>query len=106
MLVTPRRVAVVGHVEHVSLTRVEALPAPGDIVHVDDARVFPGGGGGVAFAQLARSPAEAHLFTAFGSGDAGLESAALIAGTGAVHAGRREERHPRSIVLVTPDGER
>jgi ribokinase len=102
----PRRVAVVGHVEHVSLDRVPALPRPGDIVHLDAPHVFPGGGGGVAFAQLARSPAEAHLFTAFGAGEAGAASAREIAGVGTVHAARRAEPHPFSVVLVTPDGER
>jgi ribokinase len=102
----PRRVAVIGHVEHVSLARVPALPAPGDIVHIDAPITFPGGGGGVAFAQLARSTAEALLFTAFGSGDAGTEAAREIANTGHVHAARRDERHPYSVVLVTPDGER
>jgi ribokinase len=102
----PRRVAVVGHVEHVSLTRVAHLPAPGDIVHVDHPRVFPGGGGGVAFTQLARSPAEAHLFTAFGAGDQGDEAAREIARAGSVHAARRPVHHPHSLVLVTPDGER
>jgi ribokinase len=103
---TPRRVAVVGHVEHVSLTRVPRLPAPGDIVHIDHPVTFPGGGGGVAFAQLARSSAEALLFTAFGSGDAGAEAAREIGRAGTVHSAARETPHPRSVVLVTPDGER
>ncbi|HET7754884.1 MAG TPA: sugar kinase [Anaeromyxobacteraceae bacterium] len=102
----PRRVAVVGHVEHVSLARVPALPAPGDIVHIDQPITFPGGGGGVAYAQLARSAAEAHLFTAFGTGDAGDEAAREIGRAGRVHAARRDVPHPRSVVLVTPDGER
>lgn len=102
----PRRVAVVGHVEHVTLTRVPAVPSPGDIVHIEDARVFPGGGGGVAFAQLARSPAEAHLFTAFGEGDVGAEARREIARAGQVHAASRTVKHPHSLVLVTPDGER
>ncbi len=105
-MVLPRRVAVIGHVEHVSMERVSGLPRPGDIVHLDHPTVFPGGGGGVAFAQLARSPAEVHLFTAFGSGDAGVESERAMASHGRVHAVHREVPHPRSVVLVTPDGER
>jgi ribokinase len=101
-----RRVAVVGHVELVSLARVDALPRAGDILHVDRPRTFPGGGGGVAFAQLARSPAEAHLFTAFGSGSAGDEALRELSRAGRIHAARREVPHPHSVVLVTPDGER
>jgi ribokinase len=105
-MVPPRRVAVVGHVEHVTIARVPALPARGDIVHIDHPLTFPGGGGGVAFAQLARSTADAFLFTAFGSGDAGSEAAREIARSGRIHAAARDVKHPRSVVLVTPDGER
>jgi ribokinase len=102
---SPHRLAVVGHVEHVSLDRVTALPHPGDIVHVDRPRTFPGGGGGVAFSQLARSPAEVHFFTAIGK-EGGEELARALGDGGRVHAVRRDVAHPRSVVLVTPDGER
>jgi ribokinase len=100
------RLAVIGHVEHVALTRVAHLPSPGDILHVDDPITFPGGGGGVAFSQLTHSPAEVHMFTAFGRGDHAADCERALAPTGRVHVARREEPHPRSIVLVTPDGER
>jgi ribokinase len=102
---SPQRVAVVGHVEHVSLDRVAALPSPGDIVHVDRPRTFPGGGGGVAFAQLSRSRAEVHFFTALGT-EGGEELEHALAEHGRIHAARREVAHPRSVVFVTPDGER
>jgi ribokinase len=103
----PLRVAVIGHVEHVTLGRVPALPGPGDIAHLDHPMAFPGGGGGMAFAQLVKSPAEAHLFTAFGRGDAGDEVARALAGAGGiVHAARSDAPHTRDVVLVTPDGER
>jgi ribokinase len=102
---SPRRLAVVGHVEHVSLERVAALPSPGDILHVDHPRTFPGGGGGVAFSQLTRSSAEVHFFTAVGA-EGGEELARELGGRGHVHAARRGVPHPRSVVLVTPDGER
>ncbi len=105
-MVLPRRLAVIGHVEHVTMECVPSFPRPGDIVHLDHPIVFPGGGGGVAFAQLARSPAEVHLFTAFGSGDAGVDSERAMSAHGLVHAVHREVRHPRAVVLVTPDGER
>ena len=102
----PRCVAVIGHVEHVTLTRVPALPSPGDIVHIEDAHVFPGGGGGVAYGQLARSAAEAHLFTAFGAGDVGDDARSAISRDGHVHSVSRTVKHPHSLVLVTPGGER
>ena len=68
------RVAVIGHVEHVTLGRVPAVPRPGDIAHLESPRSFPGGGGGVAFFQLTRSPAEVLLYTAA----LALEFAALV----------------------------
>jgi ribokinase len=103
----PPRLAVVGHVEHVTLGRVPVLPPPGGIAHLEAPRAFPGGGGGVALLQLARSPAEVHLFTALGSDEAAAEVEAALRGTRAVlHAARRAGPHTRDIVLVTPDGER
>jgi ribokinase len=103
----PLRLAVVGHVEHVTLGRVAALPGAGDIAHLEEPRWFPGGGGGVAFAQLARSAAELHLFTALGDDEAARDVEAALAATGArIHAARRSEPHTRDVVLVTPDGER
>lgn len=104
---TPCRLAVVGHVEHVTLGDVPALPAAGDIVQLDAPVWFPGGGGGVAFFQLVRSPAEVHLFTALGTDDAGASVAARLGATAAViHAAPRAGPHTRDVVLVTPGGER
>lgn len=103
----PLRLAVIGHVEHITLGRVDAVPRAGEIAHLRAPVTFPGGGGGVAFWQLVRSPAEVHLFTAIGAGEAGAEVEAALAGSGAhVHAARRVEPHTRDVVLVTPDGER
>jgi ribokinase len=101
------RVAVVGHVEHITLGRVPSVPRPGEIAHAEDVRIFPGGGGGIAFFQLARSPAEAHLFTALGNDEAAAQVRARVEATGArIHAARRAEPHTRDLVLITPDGER
>jgi ribokinase len=103
----PLRLAVIGHVEHVTLGAVAALPGPGEIVHLAAPRSFPGGGGGIAFAQLARSDAEVHLFTALGDDEGAREVAAAVARSGArVHAVHRPARHTRDLVLLTPDGER
>ncbi|HEY6910426.1 MAG TPA: sugar kinase, partial [Myxococcales bacterium] len=102
------RVAVIGHVEHVTLGRVEAVPRPGEIAHLEAPRFFPGGGGGVAFFQLARSDAEVLLFTALGNDEAArqVEERVGRAGAFAVHAARRNAPHTRDVVMITPDGER
>jgi ribokinase len=101
--------AVVGHVEHVTLGRTEAEIAPGSIVHLLDARFVPGGGGGIAFAQLGRSDAELHLFTAVGSDAAGrLVEARIRASSDRVHvhAAVRDVEHPRVVVAVDREGRR
>ena len=103
----PVRIAVAGHVEHVTLAAVPELPAPGDIAHLEGALAIAGGGGGNAFFQLARSSAELHLFTALGNDDAARFVEQQIDATGArIHAARRDGPHTRDLVLVTPDGER
>jgi ribokinase len=100
------KIAVIGHVEHVTIGTVAALPAPGDIAHLDRPRIFPGGGGGVAFYQLLHG-AEPILFTALGDDDAGRFVEANLATTGArVFAARRNQPHTRDLVLVTPGGQR
>ncbi|HMC33854.1 MAG TPA: sugar kinase, partial [Myxococcales bacterium] len=101
------RVAVIGHVEHVTLGRVPAVPRPGDIAHLESPRSFPGGGGGVAFFQLTRSPAEVLLYTAAGDDDAAAQVLERLSRTGArVFAARRPQAHTRDVVMITPDGER
>jgi ribokinase len=103
------RIAVVGHVEHVTLGRIATVIEPGEVVHMTDTRFLPGGGGGIAFAQLCRSDAEIHLFTAVGSDEAGRAVEACIrARPGAVHvhAAVRPVEHPRVVVVVDREGHR
>lgn len=103
------RIAVVGHVEHVTLGRTEGVPQPGDIVHLLDARFLPGGGGGLAFAQLCRSDAEIHLFTALGHDAAARaveERIRVAPGRVHVHAAVRAVDHPRVVVVVDAEGRR
>ena len=40
------RICVIGHVEHVTLGRVESVPRPGEIAHMRDACIRAAGGGG------------------------------------------------------------
>jgi ribokinase len=103
------RIAVVGHVEHVTLGRIDGVPGPGDILHLRDTRALPGGGGGLAFAQLCRSDAEIHLFTAVGHDEAGRAVDARIRvapGRVHVHAAVRAVDHPRVVVIIDADGHR
>jgi len=101
------RIAVIGHVEHVTIGAVPSLPAAGEICHLEQPRAFPGGGGGVAFYQLLRGPAEVLLFTALGDDDAGRFVEANLATTrGKVFASRRSRAHTRDVVMVTPGGQR
>jgi ribokinase len=103
----PLRIAVIGHVEHVTIGRAAAVPRAGEIVHLEEPRWFPGGGGGVAFAQLARSDAEVHLFTAVGDDEAGAEVAAEVGRSGArLHLVHRRAPHTRCLALIDGRGER
>jgi len=101
------RIAVIGHVEHVTLGRVAAVPRAGEIAHLQSPRSFPGGGGGIAFFQLTRSDGEILLYTALGNDDAAAEVRDRIGRTGArIFAAVRQQAHTRDVVLITPDGER
>ena len=103
------RIAVIGHVEHVTLGRFAGVIESGAVVHLTDARFAPAGGGGIAFAQLCRSDAELHLFTAVGSDEAGRAVESRIRAHGVrvhVHAAVRDVEHPRVVVVVDRDGRR
>ena len=101
------RIAVIGHVEHITLGRVPAVPRAGDIAHLESPRSFPGGGGGIAFFQLARSPAAILLYTALGDDDAAAQVRERLGRTGArIFAAQRRVPHTRDVVMITPDGER
>jgi len=101
------RLAVIGHVEHVSIGRAAALPQPGEIAHLGEPCQIAGGGGGIAFHQLVRSPAEVHLFTAVGSDEAGKAVERALGKIRAeIHIARRDAPHTRDLAVITPDGER
>jgi len=101
------RVSVIGHVEHITLGRVPAVPRAGEIAHLEEPRFFPGGGGGIAFFQLTRSAAEVLLYTALGNDEAAAAVRGRIAATRArIFAAERQAAHTRDLVMITPDGER
>lgn len=101
------RLAVIGHVEHVTLGFVPVVPLRGEIAHLDNLATIAGGGGGVAYMQLIKSPAEVHLFSALGDDAAADEVEAWLRATrGQLHLVRRPAPHTRDVVMLTPDGER
>jgi ribokinase len=101
------RIAVIGHVEHVTVGRVARVPGPGEIAHLEGPRWFPGGGGGVTFFQLCRSDAQLLLYTALGNDEAAREVEERLRSTHALlHCARRAEPHTRDVVLIPPGGDR
>jgi ribokinase len=99
--------AVIGHVEHVTLGFVPAVPLRAEIAHLDGIVTIAGGGGGVAYMQLAKSPADVHLFSALGHDAAASEVEAQLRATrGHLHLAHRAAPHTRDVVMLTPDGER
>ncbi len=101
------RIAVIGHVEHVSIASVARLPEAGEIVHLDEVVTIAGGGGGLAFFQLNRSPAELYLFSALGNDDsARFVDDRIHATKASIHVAHRDQPHTRDLVLITPEGER
>ena len=101
------KTAVVGHTEWIEFGHVDHVPRPGDIVHATEGWEEPGGGGGVASAQLARLAGTCTFYTALGDDDRALWTRRDLAGLG-VHtvAVTRAERSRRAIVFVDPNGER
>lgn len=101
------KIAVIGHVEHITLGRVPEVPRAGEIAHLQDVVEFPGGGGGVAFYQLVKSDAEVHVFTALGNDQAAqLVERELTASGGIAHVARRDVPHTRDVVMIDRFGER
>jgi ribokinase len=103
---SPLRLAVVGHVEVVTIGHVPALPAAGEIAYLENPVTLAAGGGGVAFHQLASSEAEVHFFTALGSDPVGEAARAELEARGHLHAARRPAPHTRGIAMIDPTGER
>jgi ribokinase len=72
------KLAVVGHVEWIEFLRVESVPRPGDIVGAQETWEEPGGGGGVAAAELARLAGECSLYCMLGGDELGTRARAEL----------------------------
>ena len=101
------KVAVTGHVEWVEFARVDYVPAPGEIVQVEETWEEPAGGGAVAAVQLARLSGAAVLYTVLGDDEQGRRSVERLSELGVeVRASIREQPTRRAVTLVDGAGER
>jgi ribokinase len=102
----PPRVAVVGHVEWITHAR-GVMPHPGGITYLTDPLVEPGGGGGVAVAQVARLGARTLFLTALGDDAAGARTREVLTGLGVeVRAAVRPVPHTTALSAVDASGDR
>lgn len=101
------QVAVVGHVEWVEFARVEATPAPGEIVHALETWQEPAGGGAVAAVQLANLAGSCLLFTSLAEDELGRRAREELERRGvAVHATKAHGSQRRAFTHVDEVGER
>src|SRR4051794_18953586 len=101
------RAGVVGHVEWVDFAVVDALPAPGAILHADEHFADAGGGGAVAAVQMRRLLGEAAFFTAVGEDRFGDEAVERLRSYGVeVHAQVREREQRRGFTYLDAAHER
>ena len=101
------KVAVTGHVEWVEFARVDHVPAPGEIVQVEETWEEPAGGGAVAAVQLARLAGACTFYTVLGDDELGRRSKEQLTELG-VTVRAQTTRRPtrRAFVYVDAVGER
>src|SRR3954468_3722361 len=101
------RAAVVGHVEWVDFAVVDALPAPGAILHAREHFADAGGGGAVAAVQMQRLLGAAAFFTAVGEDRYGAEAVSRLEAYGVeVHAEVRAREQRRAFTYLDAAHER
>lgn len=104
----PLRLAVVGHVEWVSVVGVETLPQAGRVGHARSFLEEPAGGGAVVAVQLARLLGRSvPFFTALGRDRIGEQAAERLTALGLeLHVAWRDQPTRRGVSFVDGDGER
>lgn len=104
----PLRLAVVGHVEWVSLVAVKELPQAGTIAHARAFREEPAGGGAVGAACLARLLGQpVPFFTALGHDAIGEQAVERLSALGLeLHVAWHEGPTRRGVSLVDQHGDR
>ena len=101
------RTAVVGHVEWVQFLRVERMPSPGDIIHVEDYWEEPAGGGPGAAVQLLKLAGSCEFFTALGDDELGHRALEELRRLGlSMHTAWRDEPQRRAVTFIDAKGER
>ncbi|MFM7674083.1 MAG: PfkB family carbohydrate kinase [Synechococcus sp.] len=100
--------AVLGHVEVVTLVQVPHLPRPGEVLHATAAVEEPAGGGAVAAVQLARlTGARVPFFTALGRDAVGRRAAERLEALGLeLHVAWRDAPTRRGVSFTEAGGER
>jgi ribokinase len=100
------RVAVVGHVEHVQLARVDHPARPGELVPAAEWWEEPAGGAAIAAVQALRLGADVELFVAVGADAVGAAAVERFRELGlTVHAVARGAQR-RAFIQLDPTGER
>ena len=104
----PLRLAVVGHVEWVSVVGVETLPQAGRVGHARSFLEEPAGGGAVVAVQLARLLGRSvPFFTALGRDRIGEQAAERLTALGLeLHVAWRDQPTRHGVSFVDGDGER
>ena len=104
----PLRLAVVGHVEWVSLVAVDQLPQPGTIAHASACLEEPAGGGAVVAVALARLLGQrVPFFTALGRDAIGERAVQRLEELGLeLHVAWRDQPTRRGVSLVDHHGDR
>ena len=101
------KVAVTGHVEWVEFARVDHVPAPGEIVQVEETWEEPAGGGAVAAVQLAKLAGACTFYTMLGEDELGRLAKERLTELG-VDVRAQSTRRPtrRGFVHIDAVGER
>lgn len=106
------KIAVVGHTEWGSFSRIQRVPTAGEIIHAKEHWEEVAGGGVVAAIQIAALNGECTLFTAIGDDEIGKRSIEQLKQRGVtVHAtiakeptkqliAQIDDRHERTLVVT------
>ena len=102
------KIAVIGHLEWSSFTKVDHAVKPGEIERTSDSWEEVGGGGAVAAIQLSKLNGSCTFFTAIGNDESGKKALDQLKTQGVeVHAYIDEQQPTRRIfVQIDKDGQR
>jgi ribokinase len=107
-VLSPLKLAVVGHVEVVTFLRVAQIPAAGAICMAKEGMEVPAGGGAVVAVQMAKLTGRpVAFFTALGRDRAGEQAASDLEALGLdLHVAWRDAPTRKGVTWVDDQGER